>query len=175
VGQSATTNIAFTTAPTAAGTFTTAGNVVTFTNSSSDATAYSWDFGDFTNSSAAAPTHAFAANGAYTVVLTAINGNCTDTVAFEIAIEVGIVENSNLTFEVYPNPANAQIIIAFENQTESSINILDAMGRVVMNEVVTGAGAQAVSVNVNELASGSYTVQVISENQVGIKRLMIRK
>lgn len=175
VGQSATTNIAFTPTPTAVGSFTTTGNVVTFTNTSSDATAYSWDFGDFTNSSATAPTHAFAANGAYTVVLTAINGNCTDTVAFEIAIEVGVVENNNLTFEVSPNPANAQIIVAFENQAESTILILDAMGRLVMNEVVTAGGTQAVSINVNELASGSYTVQVISENQVGVKRLMIRK
>ncbi|MEY4350017.1 MAG: hypothetical protein RL078_59, partial [Bacteroidota bacterium] len=175
VGQSATTNISFTATPSAAGSFTTAGNVVTFTNTSTGATAYSWDFGDFTNSSASAPAHAYAANGAYTVVLTAINGNCTDTVAFEISIEVGIEENNSLSFEVYPNPASAQVFVAFENNDNATLTILDAMGRVVLTHAINEVGSLVLPVSVAELASGSYTLQIISENQVGVKRLMIRK
>jgi hypothetical protein len=175
VGQSTTTNITFTATPTAAGSFTSAGNVVTFTNASTGATSYSWDFGDFTNSSASAPAHAYAANGSYTAVLTAINGNCTDTVAFEISIEVGIEENNSMSFEVYPNPANEQVLVAFENNTAASITILDAMGRVVFAQAINEIGSQVLPVSVAELASGSYTVQIISANQVGVKRLMIRK
>jgi hypothetical protein len=175
VGQSATSNITFTATPTAAGSFTTAGNVVTFTNTSTGATSYSWDFGDFTNSSASAPAHAFAGNGAYTVVLTAINGNCTDTVAFEISIEVGIEENNSLTFEVYPNPASAEVFVALENNANASLTVLDAMGRVVLTQAINEVGSLVLPVNVAELAAGSYTVQIISENQVGVKRLMIRK
>ncbi len=175
VGQSATTNITFTATPTAAGSFTSAGNVVTFTNTSTGATSYSWDFGDFTNSSASAPAHAYAANGSYTAVLTAINGNCTDTVAFEISIEVGIEENNSMSFEVYPNPANEQVLVAFENNTAASVTILDAMGRVVFAQAINEIGSQVLPVSVAELASGSYTVQIISANQVGVKRLMIRK
>jgi hypothetical protein len=175
VGQSTTTNITFTATPTAAGSFTSAGNVVTFTNASTGATSYSWDFGDFTNSSASAPAHAYAANGSYTAVLTAINGSCTDTVAFEISIEVGIEENNSMSFEVYPNPANEQVLVAFENNTAASITILDAMGRVVFAQAINEIGSQVLPVSVAELASGSYTVQIISANQVGVKRLMIRK
>jgi hypothetical protein len=175
VGQSSTSNITFTATPTAAGSFTTAGNVVTFTNTSTGATSYSWDFGDFTNSSASAPAHAFAGNGAYTVVLTAINGNCTDTVAFEISIEVGIEENNSLTFEVYPNPASAQVFVAFENNDNATLTVLDAMGRVVLTQAINEVGSLVLPVSVAELASGSYTMQIISENQVGVKRLMIRK
>jgi hypothetical protein len=175
VGQSATTNITFTATPTAAGSFTSAGNVVTFTNTSTGATSYSWDFGDFTNSSASAPAHAYAANGSYTAILTAINGNCTDTVAFEISIEVGIEENNSMSFEVYPNPANTQVLVAFENNTAASVTILDAMGRVVFAQAINEIGSQVLPVSVAELASGSYTVQIISANQVGVKRLMIRK
>jgi hypothetical protein len=175
VGQSATSNITFTATPTAAGSFTTAGNVVTFTNTSTGATSYSWDFGDFTNSSASAPAHAFAGNGAYSVVLTAINGNCTDTVAFEISIEVGIEENNSLTFEVYPNPASAQVFVAFENNDNATLSILDAMGRVVLTQAINEVGSLVLPVSVAELASGSYTLQIISENQVGVKRLMIRQ
>jgi hypothetical protein len=175
VGQSATTNISFTATPSAAGSFTTAGNVVTFTNTSTGATSYSWDFGDFTNSSASAPAHAYAANGAYTVVLTAINGNCTDTIAFEISIEVGIEENNSLSFEVYPNPASAQVFVAFENNDNATLTVLDAMGRVVLTQAINEVGSLVLPVSVAELASGSYTLQIISENQVGVKRLMIRK
>jgi PKD repeat protein len=175
VGQSATSNITFTATPTAAGSFTTSGNVVTFTNTSTGATSYSWDFGDFTNSSASAPTHAFAGNGAYTVVLTAINGNCTDTVAFEISTEVGIEENNSLSFAVYPNPASAEVFVALENNANATLTVLDAMGRVVLTQAINEVGSLVLPVSVAELASGSYTMQIISENQVGVKRLMIRK
>ncbi|MFM6946129.1 MAG: T9SS type A sorting domain-containing protein [Flavobacteriales bacterium] len=175
VGQSATTNITFTATPSAAGSFTSAGNVVTFANTSTGATSYSWDFGDFTNSSATAPAHAYAANGAYTAVLTAINGNCTDTVAFEISIEVGVDEYNSMSFEVYPNPANEQVLVAFENNSTVILNVLDATGRLVYNQTINATGAQVIPVSVSELASGSYTVQILADNQVGVKRLMIRK
>jgi hypothetical protein len=175
VGQSATTNITFTATPTAAGSFTSAGNVVTFTNTSTGATAYSWDFGDFTNSSAMAPAHAYAANGTYTVVLTAINGNCTSTTSFEISIEVGMEEATSLNFMVYPNPATEQVLVAFENNSAGTLNITDATGRLVYSVQITEVGSVLLPVNVSELAAGSYTVQLISDNQVGIKHLMIRK
>jgi hypothetical protein len=175
VGQSASSNITFTATPTAAGSFTTAGNVVTFTNTSTGASAYSWDFGDFTNSSAMAPTHAYAANGTYTVVLTAINGNCTSTTSFEISIEVGMDEATALNFMLYPNPATEQVMVAFENNSTGTLNITDATGRLVYAAQITEVGAGLHPVNVSELASGSYTVQLINDNQVGTKHLMIRK
>jgi hypothetical protein len=174
VGQSAATTITFTATPTAAGSFTTAGNVVTFANTSTGATSYSWDFGDFTNSSATAPAHAYAANGAYTVVLSAINGNCTDTIAFNVAIEVGLDEASALNFMVYPNPANDHVLVAFDNTSEGSVQIIDAMGRVVYNETLTTIGSVALPINVGQLANGTYTIQVINAHQVGVKRLVVR-
>ncbi len=42
---------------------------VTFTNESTDATSYSWDFGDGNTSTEENPTHTYAAEGAYDVVL----------------------------------------------------------------------------------------------------------
>jgi hypothetical protein len=175
VGQSAATTITFTATPTAAGSFTTAGNVVTFANTSTGATSYSWDFGDFTNSSAMAPAHAYAANGTYTVVLTAINGNCTSTATFEISIEVGMEETQAINFEVYPNPATEQVLVAFENNSTGTLNILDATGRLVYTQTFNEAGSVVLPVNVSMLSSGSYTVQLINAEQVGVKRLLIRK
>jgi len=47
---------------------------VTFTNTSSNASSYSWDFGDNTTSTEVNPVHTFPAEGTYTVTLTAIDG-----------------------------------------------------------------------------------------------------
>lgn len=175
VGQSATTNITFTATPSAAGAFTTAGNIVTFTNTSTGATSYSWDFGDFTNSSATAPAHAYAANGSYTVVLTAINGNCTSTTSFEISIEVSLEESNKMQFEVYPNPAAEQVLVAFENNSNGVLNILDATGRLVYTQQFNEVGAVLIPLNVSGLSSGSYTIQLINAELVGVKNLLIRK
>jgi len=172
VGQSATTNITFTATPTAAGAFTTAGNIVTFTNTSTGATSYSWDFGDFTNSSATAPAHAYAANGTYTVVLTAINGNCTSTTSFEISIEVSLEETNQIQFEVYPNPASEQVLVAFENNSNGILNILDATGRLVYTQTFNEVGSVLLPVNVSMLSSGSYTLQLFAYQEAFYTHLL---
>jgi PKD repeat protein len=55
-------------------------------NTSTDANSYSWDFGDGTTSSAAAPSHSYAGDGVYTITLIAANACGSDTTTQEIAI-----------------------------------------------------------------------------------------
>ena len=59
---------------------------VTFTNTSTEADLYLWDFGDnsTSNSSSSTVTHTYNSSGPYYVVLTAINSNGTDTTGLEI-------------------------------------------------------------------------------------------
>ncbi len=54
-------------------TFTINDYTVTFENLSKDAVSYRWDFGDGNTSTAVNPVHTYAAEGSYTVVLTAKN------------------------------------------------------------------------------------------------------
>lgn len=54
------------------------GNTATFTNSSLNATNYSWTFGDGQSSTQTAPTHNYTAAGKYEVTLTASNGCFTE-------------------------------------------------------------------------------------------------
>ena len=51
------------------------GFAVKFTNTSTDATSYLWNFGDDATSSEASPSHTYAASGSYTVTLTASNSD----------------------------------------------------------------------------------------------------
>jgi hypothetical protein len=176
VGASSAINITFTATPTASGTMTLNGNVATFTNTSTGASSYSWDFGDFTNSSATAPAHAYAVNGAYTVVLTAINGNCSDTVMFLVDVTVGMNELSTSNLSIYPNPANEEVNVTFEQVAEfMNIELIDATGRVLNNQVSNQMGANLITFNVANLSSGFYTVRLTSSNVSETQKLLIQK
>jgi PKD repeat protein len=61
--------------PTPDFTFVISDKTVTFTNTSTDADSYSWDFGDETTSTEVNPVHTYAAYGDYDVRLTAINSD----------------------------------------------------------------------------------------------------
>jgi hypothetical protein len=178
VGASAPTAVTFTATPTAAGSFTVNGNVVTFSNSSTGATSYSWDFGDFTNSSASAPVHAFAANGSYTVELTAINGNCTDTQSFTVAITVSLEELAGVeNINVYPNPATESFVVAFDNQNNQvvTIEMIDQMGRTIQSNTIEQSGVQVSEFNTMNVSNGMYSIRISSNGNALTKRMVVNK
>jgi hypothetical protein len=179
VGASAAVAITFTATPTAAGSFTTNGNIVTFSNSSTGASSYSWDFGDFTNSSASAPVHAYAVNGDYQVVLTAINGNCSDTVVFNVAITVSVEELMGIAnVLVYPNPTSNELFVSFDNQTGNAmqVELVDQLGRVIYSEnEIQQIGFNKIGLNLSHISDGMYSVLLHSGNNTIAKRIIVRK
>jgi PKD repeat protein len=69
-----------------------------FTNTTTNATTYTWDFGDASpTGSGATPTHAYTASGVYTVTLTATNGSCTATSTQTNLITVNAVPHSSFS------------------------------------------------------------------------------
>ncbi|CAN5311840.1 ice-binding family protein [soil metagenome] len=75
---------------------TTAALTYTFTNASTNATSYSWNFGDSQTSTAANPTNVYATDGTYTVILIASNACGSDT-AIQI-ISTYVIINPELEF-----------------------------------------------------------------------------
>ena len=178
VGASTPTAVTFTTTPTANGTVSVTGNTATFTNTSSNATSYSWDFGDFSNSSASAPVHAYAANGSYTVVLTAINGNCTDTQSFTVAITLAIDELAGVeNINVYPNPATESFVVVFDNQNNQAVTIemIDQMGRVIQSNTIEQSGVQVSEFNTMNVSNGMYSIRISSNGNALTKRMVVNK
>lgn len=57
--------------PTASFSYTADGRVVTFNNTSTDATTFAWDFGDGTTSTEKSPVHTYELYGTYTVKMSA--------------------------------------------------------------------------------------------------------
>ncbi|MEI6435705.1 MAG: PKD domain-containing protein [Bacteroidota bacterium] len=64
--------------PNAAFTTSVSGLVVTFNNTTTDATSYNWDFGDGTTSTEQNPVHTYS-GGPYNIILSATNANGTTT------------------------------------------------------------------------------------------------
>lgn len=78
---------------------------VTMSNSSQNATSYSWDFGNGTSSTEENPTALFESGGVFTITLTATNDNGSDKITKTINItkpysKVGI---SELIINKYPS------------------------------------------------------------------------
>ena len=74
--------------PTAIFSTTIDGMDVTFTNSSTDADTYAWDFGDGGSSIEMNPLHTYAANGDYSVSLTASGEGGDDIMTQTVTIDV---------------------------------------------------------------------------------------
>jgi PKD repeat protein len=103
-------------APVAGFSSTSNGAVVSFTNSSTNATSYSWDFGDNSGSSEANPVHTYAADGVYTVVLSATN-SC-GTVTTTQTVTVTTAPSANFTAGNTSGCGPLQVI--FENTSSEN-------------------------------------------------------
>ncbi len=62
--------------------FVCAGEDIQFTDLSTEATDWSWDFGDGTFSTEQNPVHSFFDTGYFSITLIALNNGCTDTITF---------------------------------------------------------------------------------------------
>ncbi len=110
------------------------GLTAAFSNTSSNGTSYSWDFGDGSGSTELNPSHTYTDDGSYVVVLTATNICGTSTMQQIVIINtVGTNEASwtNL-FRLYPNPAVESIVweLSAPELLPETILLADAQGRI---------------------------------------------
>jgi PKD repeat protein len=128
--------------PTADFDFQVNGNTVTFTNQSLLTTDILWDFGDGTSSTAQYPTHQYASNGTYMVLLIAHNNCGNKTKVQSITIQVTDIEEfiTQSDFKIYPNPTDGLFTLKISNATDfetskkGRIVVVDALGRLVLQQ-----------------------------------------
>jgi PKD repeat protein len=142
---------------TAAASISTLGMTATVvTNASNNATQYSWNFGDNTSSTQATPTHLYTLPGTYPLTLIANNDHCSDTLNLEVVVDnASLNELSGSNWVLYPNPANERLNVEFSHGIASSVCIVDAAGRMVMECPIQSALS---SLNISGLARGTYRV-----------------
>jgi PKD repeat protein len=159
--------------PTAQFSYTTNGLTVTFTNTSTGASSYSWNIGGYVTSDAN-PEYSFPSNGQYTVVLTANNQGCTSTYSQTITLsEVGI-ETADLNNQViiYPNPTNGIVTISLNDQPNTGmLSVFDMMGRVVFQREIN---EKKVTMDLTPLSPGIYEFQFNLDRKIIHQRIVIQ-
>ena len=150
--------ITVTTTPVAGFNFTTNNATATFTNTSTNATSYSWNFGDGQTSATANPAHTYAADGTYTVTLSATNAcgtvTTTQTVTIVTPPTAGFLSNATT--------GCAPLTVQFSN--ESSENATSFAWEFPGG---TPATSTAENPSVTYAAAGSYTVTLTVTNSAG--------
>jgi Zn-dependent metalloprotease len=133
---------------------------VKFTNNSTNATTYKWDFGDGGTSTDKDPSHDFTKVGTYTVTLTSTGNSCSNK-ATPVVIKIdnctGIdnINPDNIT--VFPNPASSFISIK-STANITGVFVVDMLGKVVLSDI-TGK-ANETQLNISTLNAGVYFVKI---------------
>jgi len=98
---------------------TTAPSTVVFTNTSTNATSYSWDFGDGNSSIVASPTHIYALAGTYTAKLVATGSGGTASMSEVITIKTPI-PSPVASFTWRTSNTNAPSTVVFTNTSTNA-------------------------------------------------------
>ncbi|MGB0916797.1 MAG: PKD domain-containing protein [Flavobacteriales bacterium] len=158
-------------------TYAATGLSVAFTDASSGAVAYAWDFGDGNVSTDASPTHVYGADGPYTVCLTVTDANgCTSEYceAIQVAdIATTIAEAVERGMEVYPNPSNGQFVLTVRGvEADVEIVVMDVAGRQVYNEGATLNNSFRKELTL-DVAKGTYLLQIATMEGLVTRKIQV--
>ncbi len=107
--------------------------LVQFTNSSTNAVSYTWDFGDGTQSTVQSPGHQYTTSGVFPVTLIAESDLCkSDTLVQEITVGFLEMDDVDSTLIIYPIPFEDELFV--KGIMPQSCSILDAAGRLVFEQ-----------------------------------------
>jgi PKD repeat protein len=150
-------------APNAAFSDSTNNLTVSFTDLSTQApTSWFWDFGDGNTSTQQDPSHTYAANGTYTVCLTATNTCGSDSSCSSVTVSstVGIADIEN-NVQIYPNPV--QEVLNIDLQGEAVASIYSTDGKLVRS-VMLLSGLN--TIETAEMENGIYVLKIESTDSV---------
>ena len=88
---------------------------------------------------------------------------------------IGLDENSaNLNSMIYPNPADGILNIKLQSETQTavSVSILDNTGKEVLSSNTDFNGTETMSLNIEDLSAGIYSVRLASETGVVTKKFV---
>ena len=164
--------------------FTSVTNLLTadFTDTTSGATAWSWDFGDGSTDTVQNPSHQYGADGTYQVCLTVTNGDgCDNTHCDSVTVletgRVSLLQTGGM--KVFPNPARESLHLELTGLAGKvlEVQIVDATGRTVspIQEVRPKYGKETFTLPLNGITEGVYFLQVTEtagQNRTGIRFLV---
>ncbi|MGE0562242.1 MAG: PKD domain-containing protein [Flavobacteriales bacterium] len=154
------------------------GGTYQFTDASSNATSYFWDFGDGDTSSVMNPIHTYLIPTNYNVCLTVVNDSACgssqscQTVSFVVGQKESLV---NKEVKIYPIPAKRFFTVEVPTTfIEPTVIITDIVGKQI--KTIEELHLSKVKILTDEFNSGVYFVSVTSNGQkVYTKRIVVDK
>ena len=158
------------------------GEAVTFTDLSTGATAWSWEFegGDPASSNEQNPVVTYNSSDKFNVKLTVTNAFGENMKEMADYIEVhnftAIAEEFAAKFNVYPNPTNGQLNIAYSEINEDvEVSIIDNVGRIVAQRQINPTmGSQVINIDLSDLNNGIYQVQFTGAVSTIVKKVVVQ-
>lgn len=144
--------------------FEVAAKTVDFTSTSMGATIHTWSFDDQTPTSGDAnPTHVYAADGSYDVLLTVQNTDaCVSTVTKTVDINTtAIQEQQQMEWIMYPTIATDELNVTVKNNN-TVLSIYSMDGKEVYGDVLDVGNAK---INVADFGSGLYFTKICVEGK----------
>ncbi|MCC7245819.1 MAG: PKD domain-containing protein [Saprospiraceae bacterium] len=124
-------------APQAGFSLALSGLTATFSNTSSNAATYFWDFGDGFTSAEVSPVHTYAQQGIYTITLTANSACGTSIRTYTVSPTSNTVQPTMSASEtVFPNPNNGQISIEGVPPGEYTATLYNMLGMTVDQQII---------------------------------------
>ncbi len=141
-------------------------------------TSWMWDFGDGNSSSLQNPTHTFLAIGTYTVRLTSMDGNCTnswsETVRVDQVTDVQ-EEMAKELIQLFPNPGDGTFWVSREDASASlEISVWDMYGKAIQTQKMP-AGIFRQQIKMGDHASGTYLIRIQSPDAIQIKKYLLNR
>ena len=162
--------------------YSTNGNTVTFTNTSSsnmnNSLNYFWDFGDGNTSVLVNPSHTYTSAGIYSINLIVTDCIFTDTVNFTVQLGTnGIHENAMDQIGIYPNPSNTYLYFDY-----GKLNVINGYNLIIKNTL----GQQVFTKNITSQTdclnsttwggNGLYFAQVVDSqgNTIELRKIILQ-
>ncbi len=148
--------------------FVLSGFTASFTNLSTEAEIFSWDFGDGFNSYEENPVHTYDAALVYTASLTVIN-NCEISFTSK-TFEFLSTETEINTIQIYPNPAGEYLNVELQNIPGMRFTICGISGNKIKSEEITSAE----KIDIRDLENGFYFIEIISGDHTIARKQFIK-
>jgi len=135
----------------------TAGTAITFTNTSTNATNYTWQFGDGSTASQQTPSYTYNNAGTYSVTLYAINTACSDTATSTQVVEVDATSTTgiksltaNNTIFLSRDASGNYLQFNYSAQTKVNITVYNVLGQTLLNNAGLTVVNDKVYLNLND-------------------------
>jgi hypothetical protein len=163
--------------PTANFSFNGSGLLVGFSDNSTFANTWVWDFGDGATDAVPNPSHAYAQSGNYVVCLTVFNTCGADTLCRELTLQLlSSPEPEGAHTTLSPSPAQTHAWLQLKNWPDptATISLWSLDGRQLFQETRTlTQGSLSMEIKLAGLEGGMYLVKVDSQAGMEVRRIWV--